>query len=502
MEMGSKQITGIYVRVSTDEQAKEGYSIRAQIDKLKNYTHIKAWELYKVYADEGISGKNITERPGINALLQDVKSGAVNNVLVYKIDRLTRSTKDLIELTELFHRHQCSFNSLMESIDTHTASGRMFLKIIGIFAEFERENTIERITLACEKKVKEGYSLASTNMSYGYQRTVGEKIQRPHPEEAKTVAEIFAMYVDGNMSYAAIARNLNHRGVKPRKGKAWHHGTIQGILKNPNYIGKVRYAIADTARYFEAQGKHEPMISEEVFYQAQHKMGKMKRIAHTKRPKENSYFCGILYCGGCGAKLQSNGNYSRTPQGGKIHKPGYRCPNMMKGLCTAPRFSHEKIARAFEYYLGDVKAPFVTVKDILHQDLGKQAAVQALLQEERTHRLETLAKRERELMSMYIDGRLSFDEFQAMSQSIKEAKHECMEPLQEHPVKTPQPVTGATLESLQDHWRGLNNIGKQQFLHTHVEKITAVSEREAGYQPKILQVIWWQGEGAPPEGEV
>ena len=96
--------TGIYVRVSTEEQAKEGYSIRAQIDKLKDYIKIKDWEFYKVYADEGISGKNITDRPAINELIEDIKAGNVDNVLVYKIDRLTRNTRDLIDLAEIFDK--------------------------------------------------------------------------------------------------------------------------------------------------------------------------------------------------------------------------------------------------------------------------------------------------------------------------------------------------------------------------------------------------------------
>ncbi|MCL2194415.1 MAG: recombinase family protein [Oscillospiraceae bacterium] len=164
--------TAIYVRVSTEEQAKEGYSIRAQIEKLKSYIQIKDWTYYKVYADEGISGKNITDRPAMNELIADIEAGRVHNVLVYKIDRLTRNTRDLIDLSDLFQKHNCAFNSLMESIDTKTASGRMFLKIIGIFAEFERENIIERITLACEKKVKEGYTLGSYTLSYGYDVSV------------------------------------------------------------------------------------------------------------------------------------------------------------------------------------------------------------------------------------------------------------------------------------------------------------------------------------------
>ena len=112
------------MRVSTDEQAKEGYSIRAQIEKLKSYIQIKDWQFYKVYADEGISGKNIIERPAINELIDDIRAGKVNNVLVYKIDRLTRSTRDLIDLTEIFKENNCTFNSLMESIDNAWALER------------------------------------------------------------------------------------------------------------------------------------------------------------------------------------------------------------------------------------------------------------------------------------------------------------------------------------------------------------------------------------------
>ncbi|MCL2285843.1 MAG: recombinase family protein [Firmicutes bacterium] len=253
-------VTAIYVRVSTEEQAKEGYSIRAQIEKLKSYIRIKDWSFYKVYSDEGISGKNISDRPAVNELIQDIKDGKVNNVLVYKIDRLTRNTRDLIDLTEIFKENNCVFNSLMESIDTQTASGRMFLKIIGIFAEFERENLIERLTLAFEKKAKEGYSPSSRITSYGYDRDKGNKIQEINPKEAEIVREIFSMYVDGNLNFSVIAKNLNNRNIKTKQGKAWNNTTIKNLLTNPNYIGKVRYSILDKSRYFETEGKHEAIL--------------------------------------------------------------------------------------------------------------------------------------------------------------------------------------------------------------------------------------------------
>jgi len=110
--------TGIYVRVSTEEQAQEGYSIRAQEQKLKDFSRVKDWSIYKIYNDEGISGKNITERPAINEMITDIKSGQVKNVVVYKIDRLTRSTADLIYLVDLFNQHDCAFNSLSEVMNS------------------------------------------------------------------------------------------------------------------------------------------------------------------------------------------------------------------------------------------------------------------------------------------------------------------------------------------------------------------------------------------------
>ena len=110
--------TGIYIRVSTEDQAKDGFSISAQKEKLIKYAEINDWDVYDLYIDDGISGKNLTDRPEINRLLKDVETGNINNVLIYKLDRLTRSVKDLIYLIEFFENHNCTFNSQTEKIDT------------------------------------------------------------------------------------------------------------------------------------------------------------------------------------------------------------------------------------------------------------------------------------------------------------------------------------------------------------------------------------------------
>ena len=208
-------MVGIYVRVSTDEQAHNGFSIRAQIEKLSCYCRLKEWSIFDIYADEGKSGKNINERSELIRLICDIKSKKVDNILVYKIDRLTRSTKDLIELVELFNKYNCAFNSFTESIDTNSSTGRMFIKIIGIFAEFERENIAERVRMGLERKVREGYSSASRNVSYGYKRGPIKNSLIIHQYEAYIVKKIFNLYLD-NYSFADISRYLNKYSVKTK----------------------------------------------------------------------------------------------------------------------------------------------------------------------------------------------------------------------------------------------------------------------------------------------
>ena len=153
------------------------------------------------------------------------------------MDRLTRSTKNLLELVELFEEYNCSFNSLSESIDTETPSGRMFLKIIGIFAEFERENLVSRLKMGFERKAREGYTLANAQMSYGYDREKGQKIQEIVPHEAKIVKEIFSMYIDENISMTQIAKSLNKRKISTKNnGARWDAKGIKRLLTNPTYV--------------------------------------------------------------------------------------------------------------------------------------------------------------------------------------------------------------------------------------------------------------------------
>ena len=293
-------MVGIYVRVSTEEQALNGYSIRAQIDKLTSYCKLKDWIVKDIYVDDGISGKNIKDRNELLRLIEDIKNKKIDNVLVYKIDRLTRSTKDLIELVDFFNSNNCSFNSFTENIDSLSSTGRLFIKIIGTFAEFERENISERVKLGLERKVKEGYSIASKIISYGYYKDKNTKLLCVNQYEAYVVRKIFNMFLYG-YSYTGIANYLNRYRVKRCNGR-WNYKNVKLILSNPNYIGLVRHGI-NTSDYFENVGKHIPIISSDVYY-------KVRSIIKNNCP---------LYCE-CGGRVLKKKSYYFLRKGKKRKK--------------------------------------------------------------------------------------------------------------------------------------------------------------------------------------
>lgn len=472
--------TGIYVRVSTEEQAKEGFSIRAQEQKLKDYARIKEWAIHKIYIDEGISGKNITDRPQINQLIKDIKKRLIKNVLIFKIDRLTRNTSDLIYLINLFNEYNCAFNSLCESIDTQTPSGRMFIKIIGIFAEFERENIVERTKLGFERKVKEGYSLCTRTASYGYTRNIGDKIQKINEKEAVIVREVFDMFVHHGKSFLDIAKNLNERNIPTKENSVWIARSIRNMLTNCNYIGKVRYATKDEERNFEVQGNHEPIISNELYEEAQELISKISKKSYTKRPKEENYFSGVLYCAKCGARLVTHNDLYKNKSGEKIFKSGYRCSNYIRKTCSASNISQKSVETAFMDYIEQIE-DFSAINEIQLEENRKAKDNNIKLIEKLNNQLKNLENKEKEILNSYVDNNLNFDRYIQLKDYIEDEKCKVCKQLEE--VSAIEEDTEEMIikkediiKNLKENWTFLNNEEKRLFLIKFVDKIMIVNE--------------------------
>jgi len=475
--------TAIYGRVSTDEQAMEGYSIRGQVEKLKSYVSAKSWSIYDVYLDEGISGKNMIERPAITRMMKDIEAGRVKNVLVFKLDRLTRSVADLVYLIDLFKEYDCAFNSLSESIDTSTASGRMFLKIIGIFAEFERENIGERVRLGKERKAREGYTTAGARVSYGYKRNKGDKVQQIDTKEAETVKRIFDMYVNQNFSLTKIAGTLNLEKIPSKQGGTWNTGVIINLMKNPNYIGYVRYGKDSPERYFETKGKHEAIINEEMYNEAQLLLEHSKFVSPTKKPREKNYFTGFLRCGVCGKRLVPHINYNN-----KEKKPQYHffCAGRRDKVCEAKKLSLLKFEKAFVEYVSTLNAQ--PDNEQLEKEAEAKRAAAARVETLR-ERITTLEAKEKEMLDSYIEDNASLAEYRGVKVQLDGEKARILAEIEtlippEKPGYNINQAAQLTKEeiitALQKHWGNFTDVEKRQFLLKHIIKIAVVNHPVKG----------------------
>ena len=218
-----------YTRVSSEEQAKEGLSLEVQKDKIEKYAGLHNLDLLKVITDEGKSGKNLN-REGINEILSLISDGSISHIIVYKMDRLTRRTFDLLYLVEeVFKRNKVQFHSITERIDTTTAQGNFFLTIIGAMAQMERDLISERTKAVLRYKIDKGEYVGSPGL--GYLASTGDnKFLGIDEREQDTVKRIFYLKRYKKMSLGKIAKELNESGVKTKRGGKWYSGTIKLIL--------------------------------------------------------------------------------------------------------------------------------------------------------------------------------------------------------------------------------------------------------------------------------
>ena len=216
-----------YVRVSTDKQAERGVSLEAQAEKIRAMAVVHNAELLDIIVDGGESAKTL-QRPGMERLLALVDAGKVQTVVVAKLDRLTRSVKDLCELLERFERRGAALISVAESLDTSSAAGRLVLNIMTAVSQWEREAIGERTRDAMSHKRTNGERVG--NIRFGYRLGTDGKHLEPDPAEQVVLQEIRGLRQSGH-TMRGIAAALNHRTLRTRRGSAWRLEHVARILK-------------------------------------------------------------------------------------------------------------------------------------------------------------------------------------------------------------------------------------------------------------------------------
>jgi site-specific DNA recombinase len=283
-----------YTRISTDEE-HQPHSLGAQADRLAAYCASQEdWQIVYRFEDQ-ITG-TLYERPGLSQALAAARSGRFDLLLVYRVDRLARSVRTLAEILSELDRAGVGFRSATEPFDTTTAAGRMMVQMLGVFAEFERATIIDRVVAGMEKKARRGGWVPGIP-PIGYQ--IGEDgFLEPSEPQGSLVRRIFSLYIEKRLGTRALANLLNDQGERTQAGKLWSNASVQGVLQNPVYIGRIRWR----KETFEAP--HEPLVDTETFEAAQALIGERSADRSKRRSNSSDYLLsGKVRCGHCGSAM-------------------------------------------------------------------------------------------------------------------------------------------------------------------------------------------------------
>ena len=293
-----ENVVDIYARVSSQEQAEEGYSIGEQEEKLKAYCVAMGYKVNRVAVDPGYSGASL-DRPGIKEVIADVKRGRCKKVVVWKLDRLSRSQKDtLILLEDVFFPNGCAFVSLNENFDTATPIGRCIVGVLAAFAQMERENIRIRTSMGKAAAIRAGkYTGPCAPFGYKYEwKENGKRELVPDPYSSMIVKEIYSMYNSG-ASLGEVGRHLESTYGLFSDLKTNIGSKVGRMLRNPVYAGQVHIG----PEVFE--GMHQALVSMEAWQAANVRLS--DNIQAFDRANRAGLLSGILFCGCCGARMSS-----------------------------------------------------------------------------------------------------------------------------------------------------------------------------------------------------
>ena len=403
----------LYVRVSTTSQLEEGYSIEEQKAKLESYCDIKDWHVYKVYTDGGFSGST-TERPALEQLIKDAQSKLFDTVLVYKLDRLSRSQKDTLYLIEdIFLKNNIEFVSLLENFDTSTPFGRAVIGLLSVFAQLEREQIKERMQLGKLGRAKAGKSMMWAKTSYGYDYNKDTGTMTVNEYEALAVKEIYASYLAG-MSITKLRDKINEEYPKQ---PAWSYRTIRGILANPVYCGLNQYK----GQTF--QGTHNPIISLVDFEQTQKELAKRQQTAKelsNPRPFQAKYMLsGLAKCGYCHAPLKVIlGQKRKDGSRFKRYECYQRHPRKTRGVtvyndnkkCESGYYDMELLEHYVLTRIAQLQNDPDKIKELFSDDASPAVDRQAIQKQ-----IDSLTLKLSKLNDLYLDDRITLDELRTKS---------------------------------------------------------------------------------------
>lgn len=475
----------IYVRVSTDIQV-DGYSIDEQLERLEKYCDAHSWTIYNKYIDPGYSGSNI-DRPAMLRLIKDAREKKIDVVLVYKLDRLSRSQKDTLYLIEEeFLPNGVDFISMSENFDTSTPFGRAMIGILSVFAQLEREQIKERLAMGHIGRAKAGYWHGGSNVPIGYDFIDGKLVINEY--EALQIRLIYKMFLDGETIHG-ISRYMNEHFKN--KYSSYKDASQTGvILKNRLYIGKIKY------KGQEYDGAHEPIIDEETFNRVQERYKEIstKWNDNYRSPfKGKHLLSGLIFCGNCGARYFVWS--SRSRKSGERYAY-YKCysrdgNSQMKKMdgCRNPNYRVEKLDQVILDEIKKLKLDTGYIDRIIaadRQTLKKEDDTLRVLEK----RLQEIDTRINKLMDLYTLGTIPLSDIGDRIKPLYEEKAQIQADIEKRrkEKKIPDVLSVKdTQEILNRYIDGIDTADlatKRNLVQALIKKI------EIGTKPNTLKIYW------------
>ena len=447
------KIAGIYIRVSTFDQAREGFSLPEQEEKLKEFCNYKGYEIYKIYKDAGISAKD-DKRPAYQQMIEDVKSKKINVVVALKLDRITRSVYDVEKLMKILNEYDCDLDCKDDDSNTITSNGKMYIRLTTAFSQNEIERCSERTKFGMVGAIKAGHIPNKTPI--GFKRDNKKLV--PDPLTKDIVIRMYDLYLEGK-SYQAIANIYNKEQILGRTN--WKDSTIQKIMTNELYKGDfVNGKRTKHPTYYE--NVVEGIVSKEKWDNCQYQT---KRNARHYERTATYLFTNKLKCSVCGSFL--GGKASTKKKTGKKYyyykckkcRTNYKEDDIRNGLLLQLYDLIKKDNMINKYY-----TPFIKSKIDNNTD-------------EITKKIKDLEKQKDRIKSAYMQGIVKMSEFGNELKSIEYNIKELNKKLKEQKQYENFSFTTNDLLVLEDKERIDNIVNPEIMLENILNLVNAPREQ-------------------------